>query len=131
MLNSAEHEIAPAQLINVKMPTIFGILTFINMINTTSDRLKVRNFFICWYFSFYKQYKIHALLSWAWKKFYNLMTRSDCSHGTSHIGGEQRLRPAWPSAQFCQTGRAFPAGTHKVVMYMKTQAKIYISRPTR
>ena len=38
-------------LINVKMPTIVGILTFIGMINTTSERLKVRNFFICRYFS--------------------------------------------------------------------------------
>ena len=27
-------------LINVKMPTIVGILTFIGMINTTSERLK-------------------------------------------------------------------------------------------
>ena len=27
-------------LINVKMPTIVGILTFISMINTTSERLK-------------------------------------------------------------------------------------------
>ena len=33
-------------LINVKMPTIVGILTFISMINTTSKRLKARNFFI-------------------------------------------------------------------------------------
>ena len=39
-------------LINVKMPTIVGILTFISMINTRSERLKARNFFICWYFSF-------------------------------------------------------------------------------
>ena len=30
-------------LINVKMPTLVGILTFIIMINTTSDRLKARN----------------------------------------------------------------------------------------
>ena len=37
-------------LINVKMPTIVGILTFISMINTTSERLKARNFFICRYF---------------------------------------------------------------------------------
>ena len=42
-------------LINVKMPTIVGILTFISMINTTSERLKARNFFICRYFSFYEQ----------------------------------------------------------------------------
>ena len=50
-------------LINVKMPTIVGILTFISMINTTSKRLKARNFFICRYFSFYEQLKIRAQLS--------------------------------------------------------------------
>ena len=32
---------------NVKMPTIVGILTFISMINTTSEGLKARNLFIC------------------------------------------------------------------------------------
>ena len=42
-------------LINVQMPTIVGILTFISLINTTSERLKARNFLICWYFSFYEQ----------------------------------------------------------------------------
>ena len=41
-------------LINVKMTTIVGILTFISMINTTFERLKARNFFICRYFSFYE-----------------------------------------------------------------------------
>ena len=49
-------------LINVKMPTIVSILTFISMINT-SERLKARNFFICRYFSFYEQLKFHAQLS--------------------------------------------------------------------
>ena len=44
-------------LINVKMPTIIGILTFISMINTTPERLKERDFFICLYFSFYGQLK--------------------------------------------------------------------------
>ena len=29
-------------LINFKMPTIVGILTFISMINTTSERLKAK-----------------------------------------------------------------------------------------
>ena len=42
-------------LINVKMPTTVGILTFISMINITSERFKARNFFICPYFSFYEQ----------------------------------------------------------------------------
>ena len=46
-----EHEIII--LINDKMPTIVGILTFISMIITTSERLNARNFFICRYFSFY------------------------------------------------------------------------------
>ena len=50
-------------LINVKMPTIVGILTFFSKINTTSERLKARNFFICRYFSFYGQLKFRAQLS--------------------------------------------------------------------
>ena len=50
-------------LINVKMPTNVGILTFISMTNTTSEILKARNFYICRYFSFYEQLKIRAQLS--------------------------------------------------------------------
>ena len=51
-------------LINVKMPTIVaGILTFISMINTTSERLKASNFFICQYLSFYEHLKFYAQLS--------------------------------------------------------------------
>ena len=44
-------------IINVKMPTIVGIITFISVINTTSERLKARNFFVCLYFSFYEHLK--------------------------------------------------------------------------
>ena len=61
MLNSAEHEIYPA--CKDKMPTIVGILTFISMINTTSERLKAKNFFICQYFSLYEQLKFRTQLS--------------------------------------------------------------------
>ena len=43
-------------LINVQMPTIVGILTFISMINTISQKLKAINFFICRYFSVYEQW---------------------------------------------------------------------------
>ena len=50
-------------LISVKMPTIVGILTFISMINTTYERLKAINFFVCWYFIFYEQLKFRAQLS--------------------------------------------------------------------
>ena len=49
-------------LINVKMPIIVGILTFISMINATSEGLKARNFFICRYFSFYEQLKFRVQL---------------------------------------------------------------------
>ena len=57
MLNSAENKIYPAH--NVKRP-IVGILTFMSRINTTSERLKARNLFICGYFSFYEQLKFRA-----------------------------------------------------------------------
>ena len=50
-------------LINVKMPTVVGILTFISMINTTSEILKARHFFICQYFSVYEQLEFGAQLS--------------------------------------------------------------------
>ena len=48
------------QLINVKMPTIVGILTFISVINATSESLKATHFLICRYFSFYEQLKVRA-----------------------------------------------------------------------
>ena len=62
-------------LINVKMPTIFGIstftsminifgiLTFISIINTTSNGVKARKVFVFQHFSFYEQLKFHAILS--------------------------------------------------------------------
>ena len=51
-------------LINVKVPTVVGILTFISMKNTTSERLKARKFFICWYSSFfYEQLRFRVQLS--------------------------------------------------------------------
>ena len=58
-------------LINIKMPTIVGILAFISIINKTSESLKARKVFIFKHFSFY-ELKFHAQLSRAWKKFYNL-----------------------------------------------------------
>ena len=52
-------------LINDKMPTIVGILTFMSMINTTSESLKLRNVLIFYYLRLYSQLKLHAQLSWA------------------------------------------------------------------
>ena len=50
-------------LIDVKMSTIVGILTFINMINISSKSLKARKVFIFKYFSLYEQLKVCAQLS--------------------------------------------------------------------
>ena len=50
-------------LINVKMPTIVGILTFISMIHTTFKSFESIIFIIFQHFSFYEQLKFHAQLS--------------------------------------------------------------------
>ena len=50
-------------LINVKMPTIVGILTFMSRINATSKGLRARKVFIFQHFSFYEHLKFHAQLS--------------------------------------------------------------------
>ena len=41
-------------LINVKMPTFVVILTFVSIINTTSESLKDEKVFIFEHFSFYE-----------------------------------------------------------------------------
>ena len=62
-------------LINIKMPTNVGILTFISMINTTSECLKARKLSIFQHFSFYEQLKFHDQLSRARKKSYDSRIR--------------------------------------------------------
>ena len=60
MLNSAEHEIYHA--IDAKLEAVFGILTFISMLNTTSEILearKAKKFHILTYGHF----KVHVQLS--------------------------------------------------------------------
>ena len=71
MLNSAEIKIYSA-LINVKMPTIVGILTFISRINDWLLWFKPEISIDFGYFSIYEQLKFHAQLSWEQKKIYNL-----------------------------------------------------------
>ena len=51
------------KLINVKMPTIVGILTFISMMNTTSERLTARKVYTFQLISFHELLKFHAQLS--------------------------------------------------------------------
>ena len=50
-------------LINVKMSTIVGILTYISMINKTSESLKARKVLIFQHSSFNEQLNFHAQLS--------------------------------------------------------------------
>ena len=60
---SCSTQLSTKFILLINVTTIDGILTFISMINTTSERNKARNFFICRYFSFYEQLKFHAQLS--------------------------------------------------------------------
>ena len=59
-------------LINVKLSTIVCIVTFINMIDVTSESLKARFFR---HYVFYQQLKFHAQLS-EHELFYNLEASS-------------------------------------------------------
>ena len=65
-------------LINVKMPTIVGILTFMSRKNSILHLSEPDKSWISWYFYAYEHLKFHAQLSWAQKKFYNLGPRSWC-----------------------------------------------------
>ena len=60
------------QLINNKMPTIVGILTFMRGKNNILGLSEPKKSWISWYFYTYENLKFHAQLSWEWKKFYNL-----------------------------------------------------------
>ena len=59
-------------LINVKMPLIVGILTFMSRKNSPLGLSEPKNADFFLYFHIYEHLKFHAQLSWAWKKFYNL-----------------------------------------------------------
>ena len=58
MLNSTEHEIF--LLINVKMPTIVGILTFMSEKTSILDLSEPKNCRISWYLYTYEHLKFHA-----------------------------------------------------------------------
>ena len=59
-------------LINVKMPTIVGILTFMSGKNSSLGLSEPERSQISWYFYTYEHLKFHAQLSWVGKKFYDL-----------------------------------------------------------
>ena len=65
MLKSTEHEFI--MLINVKMPIIVGILTFIGMINTPHESIKQEQSLLL-SFVVIEQLKFHAQLSLSLKK---------------------------------------------------------------
>ena len=63
-------------LINVKMPTIVGILTFMSGKNSILGLSEPKKNWISWYFYTYEHLKFHAQVSWPWKKFYDLGART-------------------------------------------------------
>ena len=71
------------------MPTnIAGILTFISMINTTSERLIARNFFILSIFKFLRADEISGSVELSMKKF------KTSGHGFTGILGPDRKQNA-------------------------------------
>ena len=56
-------------LINVKMPTIVGILTFISRKNSFLGLPEPEKSCLSWYFYAYEHLKFHAQLNWAWIVF--------------------------------------------------------------
>ena len=79
-------------LINIKMPTIVGILIFISRKNFILSSALQEKSLNCWYLIFYKRNKLHSQLSWAWKKFYNLGARvcQSCLIVTSHSANSEK-----------------------------------------
>ena len=71
MLNLTEHKFILS--INVKMPTIVGILTLISRIDTTFESFKVKKSLFFNHFHFYQQLKFHAVEHE--KTFHNLGPR--------------------------------------------------------
>ena len=63
---------------NVEMPTIVGILTFISMINATFETLNAKKkkllYFFFHYFSLYEQLRVRAQLSFITSRAYILIT---------------------------------------------------------
>ena len=74
-------------LINVKMPIIVGILTFMSGKNSILDLPEPKKSRISWYFYTYERLEFHAQLSWAWKKFYNLGAKSHYNNISGFWGG--------------------------------------------
>ena len=52
-----------SQLSTKIIKLLLAFSKFMSMVNTTSERLKAKNFFICRYFRFYEQLKFEAELS--------------------------------------------------------------------
>ena len=102
-------------LINVKMPTIVGILTFMHRKNSILGLSEPEKCWISWYFHTYEQLKFYAQLSWAWKKFYNLGPRfsKDHSIGLSEIKKQKTKNKKKQNKKKKQTveemGRHFPS----------------------
>ena len=55
-------------LVNVKMPTIVGILTFISRIHTASESFKARKILIFHHFTFYEQLNFSCFVELSTKK---------------------------------------------------------------
>ena len=71
MLNSAEHEICPANKSQITNICKFFLSKY-SLKHEKFSANKYENDDYCWHFHIYQQRNFRTRLSWAWKKFYNL-----------------------------------------------------------
>ena len=107
MLHSIEHEFF--LIINVKMPTIVGILTFMNRKNSIISLSEPKKCWISYDFYTYEHLKFHAQLSWAWKKFYNIGARRHTSQYKHRINVDS-TSSRWISVDLMFIQRYVPSG---------------------
>ena len=80
VLNSVEHEILNARMYkNIKKFGLFKAQLILECYFSAHKCLNANN---CWHFNIYEREKVHAQLSWAWKKFYNLRPWTLCGIGS-------------------------------------------------
>ena len=123
-------------LINVKMPTIVGILTFMSRKNSILHLSEPDKSWISWYFYTYEQLKFHAQLSWAQKKFYNLRPWTILYPNDSKPKRKSYLTVSWfltstnstPRIITCYVGAINKYTSRKEIMQIKLIRKISASR---
>ena len=99
-------------LMNVKMPTIVGILTFMSRRNSILGLSEPEKIWISWYFCTYEHLKFYGQLRWAWKFFYNLGTWSSSALWSEQLSS--KVSVCWATNPGVILGAPTPTGLSDV-----------------